>query len=99
MHISYCIVNIGIIIFLLFHAIYIYRSYQSIGIIISLLIPCLPGPTATKLIRDEGYTGVVIGVTGNTLPIHLETFRDSGADSVLPKPLYFNTLKEKLKGV
>ena len=46
------------------------------------------GPEAVQRMRsDLGYTGVVIGITGNALPEDLDTFRNHGADVVLTKPL------------
>jgi CheY-like chemotaxis protein len=44
------------------------------------------GPEATQKIRALGYTGVIVGVTGNVLEEDTKEFRDLGADAVLPKP-------------
>eukprot|EP00607_Mallomonas_marina_P000769 CAMPEP_0182433460 /NCGR_PEP_ID=MMETSP1167-20130531/63377_1 /TAXON_ID=2988 /ORGANISM="Mallomonas Sp, Strain CCMP3275" /LENGTH=378 /DNA_ID=CAMNT_0024622177 /DNA_START=1 /DNA_END=1137 /DNA_ORIENTATION=- len=50
-------------------------------------MPILDGLQATKSIRDMGFSGVIIGVTGNVTRDEIETFLESGADAVLPKPL------------
>ena len=57
------------------------------------------GPEATTIIRHElGYTGLIIGVTGNSLSEDIAIFRDSGANAVLVKPLtpvkFYELLKE-----
>ena len=36
----------------------------------------MDGPTATKAIRELGYTGPIIGCTGNTLDMDLDRFFD-----------------------
>ena len=45
------------------------------------------GPEATVELKKAGYTGVVIGVTGNVLHNNVDYFLKSGADAVLAKPL------------
>ena len=45
------------------------------------------GPEATKLIRNLGYKGVIIGLTGNEMSKDIVTFLDSGVNGVLIKPL------------
>eukprot|EP00607_Mallomonas_marina_P006254 CAMPEP_0182437468 /NCGR_PEP_ID=MMETSP1167-20130531/85070_1 /TAXON_ID=2988 /ORGANISM="Mallomonas Sp, Strain CCMP3275" /LENGTH=596 /DNA_ID=CAMNT_0024630403 /DNA_START=1074 /DNA_END=2864 /DNA_ORIENTATION=+ len=55
-------------------------------------MPVLDGPSAAKAMRDLGYNGPIIGVTGNSLPSHINTFMSSGADRVVSKPLNFDTL-------
>ena len=46
----------------------------------------MDGPTATKAIRALGYTGPIIGCTGNTLDMDLLRFKESGCDRVIGKP-------------
>ena len=46
----------------------------------------MDGPDATKVIRELGYTGPIIGCTGNTLDIDLLRFKESGCDRVIGKP-------------
>ena len=50
-------------------------------------MPNMDGPTATKIIREMGYTGVVVGVTGNVLPDDMRHFMEHGVDAVLGKPM------------
>ena len=56
-------------------------------ILMDFQMPNMDGPTATKLIRGLGFKGLVIGVTGNGLPVDIETFIASGANCVLLKPV------------
>ena len=56
-------------------------------ILIDFEMPILKGPDATKIIREMGYPGIIIGVTGNVLSEDVEFFKDHGADEVLPKPI------------
>ena len=55
-------------------------------ILVILFQPVLDGPDATKAIRALGYTGPIIGCTGNTLDMDLLRFKDSGCDLVIGKP-------------
>ena len=48
--------------------------------------PVMDGPDATKAIRALGYTGPVIGCTGNTLDMDLQRFKECGCDRVIGKP-------------
>ena len=48
--------------------------------------------------REMGYEGPIIGVTGNVLASHVETFVSHGANAVLPKPLVLNSLLRALEG-
>ena len=47
------------------------------------------GPEVAKKIKTEvlGYTGPVVGITGNALPEDIAYFKAHGADSVITKPL------------
>ena len=45
------------------------------------------GPTSCKEIRSVGYTGIIIGVTGNITTEGVINFKMNGADQVLKKPL------------
>ena len=49
----------------------------------------MDGPTATRAIRELGYTGRVLGVTGNGMPSDKAHFRAHGADDILVKPLAY----------
>eukprot|EP00607_Mallomonas_marina_P010566 CAMPEP_0182422362 /NCGR_PEP_ID=MMETSP1167-20130531/8023_1 /TAXON_ID=2988 /ORGANISM="Mallomonas Sp, Strain CCMP3275" /LENGTH=685 /DNA_ID=CAMNT_0024600361 /DNA_START=527 /DNA_END=2584 /DNA_ORIENTATION=- len=60
-------------------------------------MPNMDGPTAAKAIRELGYDGPIIGVTGNSLASHIDTFIQNGANRVCSKPLHFSTLLETLE--
>ena len=59
-----------------------------------LAVPVMNGPTAAMRIRALGYTGFIVGITGNLLPEDVQLFRSRGADAVLPKPFTMANLEE-----
>ena len=61
-------------------------------------MPVMDGPSAAKAMREMGYEGPIIGVTGNVLASHVETFVSHGANAVLPKPLDFDALIQAIEG-
>ena len=44
------------------------------------------GPEAARIIRASGFTGLIIGVTGNVNESDLDDYLRAGADFVLAKP-------------
>ena len=48
------------------------------------------GTEATRRIRDMGFVGIILGVTGNVLDDDVAEFKSQGADEVLPKPFDLN---------
>jgi len=50
-------------------------------------MPLLNGPDATERIRDLGYSGIILGVTGNFLSEDIDLFLEHGANEVIPKPV------------
>ena len=50
-------------------------------------MPNMTGPASTKAMRQLGYKGPIIGVTGNALPEDREIFMNAGATDVIIKPL------------
>lgn len=60
-------------------------------------MPNMDGPTATKKIRELGFTGLIIAVTGNALAADKEYFMHQGATAVLVKPLDTNRFDELLQ--
>ena len=60
-------------------------------------MPVLDGITATRRIRDVGYVGLIIAVTGNALEADVTTFLNNGADAVLTKPLSVRVLDDCLE--
>ena len=61
------------------------------------LMPVMNGLEATKALRDRGFTGVIIGLTGNAMNEDIEEFESHGADMVLPKPLKMTHLDYTIK--
>jgi CheY-like chemotaxis protein len=60
------------------------------------VMPNMDGPTAVRIIRELGYDGPILGVTGNTLPEQIENFVRHGADEVVSKPVKVPVLKDAL---
>jgi len=65
-------------------------------ILVDYEMPVMNGPEACKNVREMGYTGFIVGVTGNLLPEDVGYFMDCGADAVLPKPFKYDDLEELL---
>ncbi len=57
----------------------------------------MDGPTATKEIRALGYTGRVLGVTGNGMPSDKQHFLAHGADDILVKPLTYAHFMDSMR--
>ena len=56
-------------------------------ILLDNLMPRLNGEEAAKAIRELGFTGFIIGVTGNGMPDDIASFRRHGANDVIVKPM------------
>lgn len=50
------------------------------------------GPEAAQLMRSSGYSGLIVGVTGNVMAQDVSEYIASGADCVLGKPVNFEEL-------
>ena len=61
------------------------------------VMPNMNGPNAVKEIRALGYTGLIVGVTGNMLPDDVADFIAHGANLVLGKPLRMDALKKAIE--
>ena len=61
------------------------------------IMPNLDGPTATVEIRRLGFTGLLVGLTGQLHTEDIEVFLKSGADKVLGKPLQTDLLRMALE--
>jgi CheY-like chemotaxis protein len=48
-------------------------------------MPVMRGCDAVKEMREMGYRGVVLGVTGNVLQEEIDDFKSCGADDVIGK--------------
>ena len=66
------------------------RNYDAI--FMDFVMPKMNGPEATRAIRELGYTGPVVGVTGNALHDDKLKFIHAGAKHVIIKPLKMNAL-------
>jgi len=56
-------------------------------ILMDYQMPNLDGPSAAKVMREMGYKGLIVGLTGNLLPEDVAYFLSMGADRVLGKPV------------
>jgi len=70
------------------------KSYDLI--LLDSSMPIMDGPTAARQIRSLGYSGLMIGVTGNVLPEDINHFKIHGVDEVLMKPLNMKALDDIL---
>jgi CheY-like chemotaxis protein len=61
------------------------RGYDAI--LMDFVMPVMDGPTATKAIRELGFTRPIFGVTGNALKSDIDYFLVCGANRVFTKPL------------
>jgi CheY-like chemotaxis protein len=59
-------------------------------------MPEMDGPSATKEIRQIGFEGKVVGVTGYAEQADIDNFVDSGADEILVKPVKVAIFKKVL---
>jgi CheY-like chemotaxis protein len=57
------------------------------------------GPEAARAMRDMGYTGCIVAVTGNTLQEDIDHYLSCGANLLLGKPLQLDKLREVLQGI
>lgn len=55
------------------------------------------GPAAAQLMRSAGFTGLIVGVTGNVMAHDVAHYIASGADCVLHKPVNAEELKQILR--
>ena len=64
------------------------KSNQSFDLVVlDYTMKSMHGPDTAAAIRRLGFTGKIIGLTGNSLPDDIEEFKRKGADRVLIKPL------------
>jgi CheY-like chemotaxis protein len=72
-----------------------YKAYDVI--LMDSEMPRMSGPAATELLRQKGYIGIIVGVTGNVMKEQTDFFLSKGANKVLGKPLDINKLEETFK--
>lgn len=56
-------------------------------ILMDNFMPRMNGTVAAKKMREAGYKGIIIGVTGNALDMDVDEYVRHGADAVLLKPM------------
>ena len=61
-------------------------------------MPMMDGPTAAQAMRQLGFTGLILGVTGHTSSEDEEQFLSKGADKVLTKPIDLKELDRIIAG-
>eukprot|EP01038_Epipyxis_sp_PR26KG_P009266 gene9266-12482_t len=62
-------------------------------ILMDFVMERMNGPDAAKRMRDMGYNGIILGVTGNALAGDIQHFIQQGANAVLTKPLDIKLFK------
>ena len=62
-------------------------------ILMDYQMPHMDGPTAIRNIRELGYQGQIVGLTGNVLGTEIETMRQAGANKVLSKPVQLTDIE------
>ena len=60
-------------------------------------MPNMSGPEAARVMRSLGYTGVILGITGDTAEKDLDNFLQHGASRVLVKPVDLEVITESFK--
>ena len=68
-------------------------------VLLDYIMPGINGPTTVERMRELGFKGIVIGVTGVANKAYIDVFIAHGADRVLVKPVGFNTLYETVRGI
>jgi len=66
-------------------------------IIMDFIMPVMDGPTAIKEIRGLGYTGLILGLTGNVLDSDKNLMVKNGANFVLTKPFELDAFDRALQ--
>ena len=67
---------------------------SSIAVItMDMSMPVMDGVQATRAIRELGFTGPIVGLTGNALQADVHSLREAGADRVCTKPVDAEVLR------
>ena len=64
----------------------IHRSFLYDAILMDNQMKNMNGPEAAIEIRKQGYTGLIIGITGNVMEPDVSIYKNAGASYVLAKP-------------
>lgn len=75
---------------------YMSRDIRIDAVIMDSCMTVMCGPAATSALRELGYTGKVIGVTGNGFQTDIDDFLTHGADDVLVKPVALAAFEDML---
>jgi CheY-like chemotaxis protein len=67
-------------------------------ILMDYQMPNMIGPIAAKIMRNNGYKGLIIGVTGNGLQPDVDYFLSHGANRVLIKPVSIEQINQCIHG-
>ena len=60
------------------------------------MMPRMQGTKAAAAMRELGFSGIIIGVTGHVLAEDREEFLRHGVDAVMSKPFEFDVFKSHL---
>jgi len=56
-------------------------------------MPNMNGSEAVEIIRQYGYRGLIVGISGDVDPACIERFKKKGVDDVMSKPIDVDKLK------
>jgi CheY-like chemotaxis protein len=62
-------------------------------------MPILNGPDAVSIMRSNGYKGLIIGVTGNSLQADMDSFQNAGCNKVISKPIDIDDFVKYVQGM
>lgn len=72
------------------------RPYDCV--LLDYFMPEMDGPGAARRMREMGYTGLIVGVTGNNDVADIALFQQAGVNHVVVKPLDANAFWKILSG-
>ena len=67
-------------------------------VLVDNMMPIMSGPECVSAVRKHGYTGRIVGLTGLTSDEDVKLFMESGANSVMSKPMNEKMLRATLIG-
>jgi len=67
------------------------------AVLMDYVMPVMEGPEAARRMRELGYTGLIVGITGNVLLADKDWFVKQGADLVLTKPVDIRDINNAFK--
>lgn len=76
---------------------YIERHPETQVVLMDLRMPTMTGDVASRIIRDAGYSGVVIAVTANATDDDRKLCEEAGMNGFLSKPIVMDDLESVLK--